>query len=64
VIALLGGAGGCWCYQERERGKTGDTESKLGRWWLQEIEMALPDVLVEASSNTETDLKKADGEYR
>jgi hypothetical protein len=61
---LFGEAGGSWCYQELGRGKTGDTESKHGRCGLQEIEMALPDVLFGTSGNTETDLKRADGEDR
>jgi hypothetical protein len=39
-------------------------ESKLDWCGLQEIEMASPDVLVGANGNTETDLKRADGEDR
>jgi hypothetical protein len=64
AIALLVGVGGSWCCQERGRGKTGDMGSKLGWCGLQESEMALLDVLVEASGKTETGLKRADGEHR
>jgi hypothetical protein len=64
AIALLGGVGGSWCCQELGRGKKGDMGSKLGWCGLQESEMVSLDVLVGASGNTETELKRADGEHR